>query len=286
MLARPARALPGPGGVQKGPSVEQAGSVGVWTTIGALARREGAPPSLRHAVLACAQSLGAAGAALSVGIAGIRGEPLLACGAIAGEMEELQFTLGEGPGLDAAAGRRPVLVPDLAGASARRRWPAFAPAAVDHGIRAMFAFPVTAGTALIGVLGVYRAQAGSLPRQELADALVFADAMLVLVLDEQGGIAPDVDDVHDTTLATRRAHVHQATGMVAAQLNVPMTDALAALRAHAYTRGLRLSDVAADVVARRVRLSAGDAPASHAPQGGISPDDADPPAPPSSIVPD
>jgi hypothetical protein len=272
--------------------VEQAGSVGVWTAIGALARREAAPASLRHAVLACAQSLGAAGAVfsmgygLSTGTAGIRGEPLLACGAIAGELEELQFTLGEGPGVDAAAGRSPVLAPDLADASARSRWPAFAPAAVDHGIRAMFAFPVTAGTALIGVLGVYRAQAGSLPGQELADALVFADAMLVLALDEPGGIAPGTDDSHDTALATRRAHVHQATGMVAAQLNVPMTDALAALRAHACRRGLRLSDVAADVVARRVRLSAGDMPPGHAPLGGLSPDDAGPPAPPSSIVPD
>lgn len=265
--------------------MEQAGSVGVWAAIGALARREGTPASLRHAVLACARSLGGAGAALSVGTAGIRGEPLLACGAIAGELEELQFTLGEGPCVDAAAGRGPVLVPDLADASARGRWPAFAPAAVDHGIRAMFAFPVTAGTALIGVLGVYRAPAGSLPRQELADALVFADAMLVLALDERGGIVPGADDLHATALDTRRAQVHQATGMIAAQLNVPITDALAALRAHAYTRGLRLSDVAADVVARRVRLCAGDMPPSRSPLGGISPDDADLPAPPSGTVP-
>jgi GAF domain/ANTAR domain len=274
----------------------EAGSVRVWTAIGALAHREGVPASLRHAVRACADSLGAAGAALSVGSGGTRSEPLLACGAIAGELEELQFTLGEGPCMDAAAGRRPVLVPDLAIATARGRWPAFAPAAVGHGIRAIFAFPVTAGAALVGVLGVYQDHPGSLPRRELADALVFADAMLVLASDEQGGIAAGVDNA----LALQRAQVHQATGMVAAQLNVPVTDALAALRAHAYTRGLRLSDLAADVVARRVRLSDGDRAPRHlplgstslgatslgaTPPGSASPDDADPPAPPSSIAP-
>jgi GAF domain-containing protein len=249
------------------------------------------PASLRHAVLACADSLGAAGAALSVAPGGTRGEPLLASGAIAEELEELQFALGEGPCVDAAAGRSPVLVPDLAGPGAGSRWPAFAPATAEHGIRAMFALPVTSGAALIGVLGVYRAQPGSLPPRELADALVFADAVLVLALDQHAGIAAGRGSLLDIALATRRAQVHQATGMVAAQLNVPMTGALAALRAYAYARGLRLDEVAADVVARRVRLRGGDTPAGHAapgtaPLGATSADDADPPAPPSGSAAD
>ena len=120
----------------------------------------------------------------------------------------------------------------------------------------MFAFPVAAGAALIGVLNVYRHSPGSLGRQELADALVFADAVLLLALDSRGGIASDLSDLLDTELSARRAHVHQATGMVAAQLEVSVTDALAALRAYAFTRGRRLGDVAADVLDRRIRLSA------------------------------
>lgn len=257
-------------------SVEQAGSVRVWTAIGAFAHREGAPVSLRHAVFACAGSLAAAGVGLSVASGGIPREPLLASSAVAEEMEELQFALGEGPSMDATARRSPVLVPDLAGTSAHSQWPAFAPAAVGQGIRAMFAFPVTAGAALIGVLGVYRAQAGSLGQQQLADALVFADAVLVLALDEQGGIASSLDNLLEAALATRRAQVHQATGVVAAQLGLSMTDALATLRAYAYTQGRRLSDVAADVVARRVRLAPGDV-SSHDQEGKVGEERPEPP---------
>ena len=237
--------------------MDEAGNGDVWAAIRASAHSEGSRISLRHAVMACVVLLGATGAGLSVAHDGGPREPLLASGPRAEELEELQFTLGEGPCMDAAAGHSPVLVPDLAAASARSRWPVFAPAAMDHGVQAAFAFPVTAGTALAGVLDVYRAEPGPLHPRELADALVLADVVLVLALDEQGGITAELDDVLDTAVSTRRARVHQATGMVAAQLGVSMTDALAALRAYAYTRGRRLTEVAADVVERKVRLFPG-----------------------------
>jgi hypothetical protein len=127
----------------------------------------------------------------------------------------------------------------------------------------MFSFPVSAGAALIGVLDVYRLHAGSLAAQELAAGLAFADAVLVLVLNERSGMPPDA--MTAATVSERRAQVHQATGMVAAQLGVNMTDALAALRAHAYARGRRLSDLATDVLARKVRLGPGSAPPSPGP---------------------
>lgn len=212
--------------------------------------------SLRHAVNACADSLAAAGAGLVMARNGNPREPLLASSALTEELEELQFLLGQGPGLDAAAGHGPVLVADLAGPDACRRWPVFAPAAVDRGVRGMFAFPVAAGAALVGVLDLYRRSPGSLGQQEIADALTFADAVLLLALDSRGGIASDLSDLLNTELSARRAHVHQATGMVAAQLEVPMTDALAALRAYAFTHGRLLGDVAANVLGRRIRLAA------------------------------
>jgi hypothetical protein len=234
----------------------------VWAAISARARQEGVPVSLRHAVIACADSLAAAGAGLVMARNGTPREPLLASSAVTEELEELEFLFGQGPSMDAAAGRGPVLVADLSGPDAYHRWPVFAPAAVDRGVRGMFAFPVAAGAALVGVLDVYRHGPGSLAQQELADALTFADAVLLLALDSRGGIASDLSDLLDTALSARRAHVHQATGMVAAQLEVSVTDALAALRAYAFTHGRRLGDVAADVLDRRIRLSpdAGNGP--------------------------
>jgi hypothetical protein len=51
-----------------------------------------------------------------------------------------------------------------------------------------------------------------------------------------------------------RAAVHQATGMLAAQLHISIEDAFALLRSHAFATGLELTDVAAAVVERRLDL--------------------------------
>jgi ANTAR domain len=53
----------------------------------------------------------------------------------------------------------------------------------------------------------------------------------------------------------------QATGMVSAQLGVAIGEAFVRLRAYAYAQDQRLSDVARDIVARRLRLAPdGDRP--------------------------
>ena len=75
--------------------------------------------------------------------------------------------------MDVAAGRSLGLADDLAGLGAQRRWPAFAAAAADRGVRGMFAFPMAAGAALIGVLDVYRLP-GPPTAEDLAQGLVFA----------------------------------------------------------------------------------------------------------------
>ena len=49
-----------------------------------------------------------------------------------------------------------------------------------------------------------------------------------------------------------RAEVHQATGMVLVQLDITPKDAFARLRAYAFAQRRPLSDVARDVVARRL----------------------------------
>jgi hypothetical protein len=247
----------------------------VWAAITANAGQDGTAVSLRHVVSACGFALAADGVALTVARDGALREPALASGPVVEELEELQFTLGQGPGMDAVAGAGPILVADLAAPDAQRRWPAFTAAAAGRGVRGMFAFPVTAGAALVGVLNVYRLKPGSLLAEELAQALVYADAVLVVALDERGGITPSLDSLVDAVLNTRRAQVHQATGMVAAQLGLPMSDALATLRAHAYTNGRSLADLAAGVLAREVSLGnvlpPTDRPADHVREDSTKP---------------
>ncbi|MFC4909519.1 GAF and ANTAR domain-containing protein [Actinomadura gamaensis] len=233
----------------------------VWAAINAVARQHDAPVSVLHAVIACARELAALGAGLSMNRDGQPREPVLATGPRAEQLEELQFTLGEGPCSDTVVQHGPILVSDLTAPEAEVRWPAFAPAAAGQGARGMFCFPVAAGAAQLGVLDLYRSAPGPLERHELLQALLFADAVLVLALDERGGLHPDLERVIDGAFASRRAEVHQATGMVAVDLGVDITDALTALRAHAYATGRRLNDVAADILAGRLRLGGGPGPA-------------------------
>jgi hypothetical protein len=175
--------------------------------------------------------------------------------AVSTKLEDLQFTLGQGPGVDAVAGS-PVLVPDLLDAAGR--WPAFVPAAAELGVRAVFALPLRIGAISVGALLAHRDASGPLVGDALADAFALADAVTLLLLHQQstgtdrGGPAGDGPRPGWARPATYRAEVHQATGMISAQLGVSLAEALVRLRAHAYADGRLIAEVAADVVARRL----------------------------------
>ena len=176
--------------------------------------------------------------------------------AVSARVEQLQFLLGEGPCRDAYGSASPVLADDLRATGWQRRWPAFAPAAVLAGAHAVFAIPLLVGTSGLGVLDLYRDSAGEMAGQEVADALVFADAVTDLLLAETAAHVDD-EDTPDGVIggaSLQRATVHQATGMVSVQLGVPVEDALVGLRAHAFAVGRDLDEVAADVIARRLRF--------------------------------
>lgn len=227
----------------------------VWAAIHACALHRGERVSVRHACIACSRAMRALGTGLTMLRSGGLREPVYATGSKCQDLEELQFTLGEGPGVDALRAGGPVLVADVGSSLAERHWPAFAPAAARCGARAILAVPVTAGAIRLGVLDVYCEARGLPSSAELADALIFADAILVLAIDGRGGVATGLEELIEISFAERRAHVHQAVGMVAAQLDVNITDALARLRAHAYLLDRRLGEVATDVVRRRLRFS-------------------------------
>lgn len=246
-------------------------SARVWGAIRAVSN--GGAPSLADAVSACAQALSAAGAGLAMTLDNGLLEPVLATAPEIGELEDLQFELGEGPSGEAVASSAPVLEPDLHGSSAGRRWPVFAAAGADRGVHGVFAFPVAAGAARVGVLTVYRREPGPLQREQLEMALVFADALLVLALDGRQGASADLDEVIEAAFTARRAEVHQAAGRLASQQRISVTDALARLRAHAYSTGLSLHKIAIDVMTDRLHLDGDLAGGSDPPR---TPDPTDP----------
>jgi hypothetical protein len=168
-------------------------------------------------------------------------------------IEELQYTLGEGPCVDAYQKDTVVSEPDLAD-SETVRWFAFTPPALQAGVRAVFGFPLRVGTVRLGALNLYRDRPGPLDAEQHADALVLADLTARWILEAQAGAPEGVVAKVLETEADFHFAVHNAAGVVSVQEDISVTEALIRLRAFAYSNDRLLEDVAQDVIAHRLRL--------------------------------
>ncbi len=129
-----------------------------------------------------------------------------------------------------------MLAPDLAGESGAR-WPAYSSAAVQHGVEAVFAFPLRIGVAQLGVLDMYRARPGELSYDALELAQAFARVALTGLLDVHDSIGSEQLAQELTQASHYRVEVYQAAGMLQVQLGVDSEAALVRLRAEAFLQG-------------------------------------------------
>lgn len=201
---------------------------------------------------ACVQLLRVDGAAISmVGRDGDR-ETMHASDTVMGRLESVQSTLGEGPGFEALTTRRPVLVPDLAHGPANA-WPVFAAETAALPVAAFFAFPLQIGAIAIGVLDLYRQSSGWFSNDELAAALRLGDvATLALMGTQVDATAAATEDEWLAKLPHGGSAVHQATGMLIAQHDIPADQALVRLRGYAFRTGRLIEEVALDLTDRRL----------------------------------
>ena len=174
--------------------------------------------------------------------------------------DELQFTMGEGPCIDSVAARAPVLVADLADPQ-EQRWPGYGPAMLAHQIRGVYAIPVVVAGEYVGALDLFRTNPDGAGAAQM-DGMVIAAQLAQLPLldflseDVQAAITDPDSDAWTELNTLSRTEVSQATGVLMAQLDLTATAALARLRAHAYATGMTATDVARDILDRRLRLEA------------------------------
>ncbi|MFD2082437.1 ANTAR domain-containing protein [Actinopolymorpha cephalotaxi] len=202
------------------------------------------------------------GAAITMMTALDRQEPVCASDEVAGRIDELQFTLGEGPCMEAFASGRPVIIPDLQ-ERIDRRWPVFSLHAQRTAARGLYVLPLQLGAIKVGVMDLYSLVPGGLPLRALTNALRMADAAMWTLLDRRGEdhggpLGHDAEVMYGLTdLPLHRAEIHQATGVILAQANVSAEQALAMLRAYAFANERPIDEVARDVVERRLRFAGG-----------------------------
>src|ERR1700712_5697195 len=113
---------------------------------------------------ACVELLDVDGAALSLWLEGDARGTIGASGDLSRRLDELQFTFGEGPCVDAVRQGQTVLVEDLDDLDdgAGTRWPAFTGAALETGVAAVFALPVQIAATSFGALDLFRRRTGAL----------------------------------------------------------------------------------------------------------------------------
>ena len=223
----------------------------LWGALGEQARAGGLELSAEYACVAAVDRLGMTGASLVVADAAGKGVPRYATGELGARLMELGVTVGEGPVAEALETGIPVFAADLGAGPGRRRWPMFTPLAAEAGVTACFALPLVMGAIRVGVLTLYGTEVGNVAIDRLGEAILFADLVLYLLIAEQEGRDPGRSE---NGFPVAAPEVHQATGMVAAQLDVSIDDAFARLRARAFADGRGLTEVAADVIARRLRF--------------------------------
>jgi len=188
------------------------------------------------------------GASVSTFGALLSAETVSATDRRAGRIDELQFDLGEGPCWDALSSRRPVLESDVASSS---EWPAFTRALRDEEVGSIFAFPLALGPLEIGAVDLYSSRPITLTpaQQQQASALSAIVSRILL----RHAVA---DGASSSTTTFSRRLIHQATGMVLAQLETTADDAYLIIQARAFSENRTMREVAEDIIDRRIVFSA------------------------------
>ncbi|MFB2580988.1 GAF and ANTAR domain-containing protein [Herbiconiux sp. P15] len=177
-------------------------------------------------------------------------ETVGASDAIAGGLSEVQLDAGEGPGWDAYSTGMPVLEPDVH-ALMPLRWPIVLHALADQGVQSVFSFPLAVGSLKIGAVDLYSDTSEMLSDDSVAGAVGLASAASSAVLHRA---LDHLDEELPDEGPFSRREVHQATGMVVAQMRISPEDALLLIRAHAFASGRSVRETAADITTRRISL--------------------------------
>jgi GAF domain-containing protein len=157
----------------------------------------------------------------------------------------LQYALHEGPCLTAWAERSVVRVDDL---TEEPRWPRWARAAAEQGLRSVLSAPLEAGDRAVGAIKVYSRDPGAFTAAHERTLAMFAAQAAALVDAAQTfRRAGELSDELQVALR-RREIMSQATGIVMARERVPAAGAFAHLVAVGRRDGRSVHDVAERLV--------------------------------------
>jgi GAF domain-containing protein len=165
-------------------------------------------------------------------------------------LERLQAELREGPCLDVARGRnrKPLVDIPLTHPHSRTRWPRFTSRALTEGFTAVTAVPLVHQDRALGALDLYH-QHGRLESSGIRWALLLADATAV-GLGHRDTLRDALNRADQLQNALNsRIVIEQAKGILVERFGCDLRDAFDRLRGHARTNRMKLTELAALIVA-------------------------------------
>ena len=123
-------------------------------------------------------------------------------------------------------------------------------------VGALFAFPLEVGPLKIGAVDMYSRTAIAFDQEPSSQAEAMAGVVARRIL--QGVLRRSSDEyVSEPDNSFLRRLVHQATGMVLAQLDISADDARLVIQGRAFAPGRSMMDVSRDILDGRLDVSAG-----------------------------
>lgn len=179
-----------------------------------------------------------------------------AAGDFVRRIDEIQYSLDEGPCLQAYLSQDLVLTEDL---EEEQRWPRFTPAALQHGLRGLVAVPLTVRGARLGALNVYALQARVFDESTMETAALFAEQASIVLANAEAFTRAQAAAVSLEQALTSRSVIDMAKGIVMAREACGPSEAFDVLRQMSQTQHRKLRDIARELI-EQVQREADDPP--------------------------
>jgi GAF domain-containing protein len=166
-------------------------------------------------------------------------------------VEEHQIETSEGPCHQAFLSGKHVTCTDL---SADDRWPVYAAAALEEGLRAAVGIPMTVEGTGIGALNLYAREARAWTEEDLEVGQLLADMasgyiVNARILAESRRLANQLQNALDS-----RVVIEQAKGIAAERHGIDPSAAFDMIRSHARSNNETVHEIARAIVERSLKL--------------------------------
>lgn len=223
-----------------------------WKRVVEIASAADRAVALPSAVTACVEDVGADGLGVSLITSGRIRTVAHAFDKRSYRLEDAQLVMGEGPCTEAYLQRR-IIEADVQPSSGQ--WPVFLRTAGELGIRRVVAVPLLVGDNVpVGAMDIYHTTHTTLSTADRAKLGAYARILALLALDAHPVLIGWKQAAPETAPVGYPPIVHQAVGAAAEASNVPVAEALARMRAHAFSHQQLLENIARDILTGQLRL--------------------------------